>query len=203
MEVIIISEALFKENSPVGTNVNLEDWTPYILAVQKLYMRKILGPALLAELQDQIQQAQEADVGAPNPITADNRALLIEIAPALAFYSVYQGLPFQWAKIQNKGVTILKSENSDGLAYTDVAKLQRKTLEDAEAFAHELIKYLCGCASKYPAWSPAPGYGCSERGLECCDNTPPGYDQHGRPVRYGAPNDTGIFIPKRRGPCRF
>jgi hypothetical protein len=190
MEVIIISEALFKENSPVGTNVNLEDWTPYILAVQKLYMRKILGPVLLTELQDQIKLAQVIPAPVTNPISPDNRALLIEIAPALAFYSVYQGLPFQWAKIQNKGVTTLKSENSEGISYTDVAKLQTKTKIDAEAFVTDLIKYLCQCADKYPSWSPAPGYGCADKGFECCKG---GVQR----------NDTGIFIPKRRGSCGY
>lgn len=194
MEVIIISEALFKENSPVGTNVNIEDWTPYILAVQKLYMRKILGPALLTELQDQIKAASVTPAPAQNPITPDNRALLIEIAPTLAFYAVYQGLPFQWAKIQNKGITAGKSENSDAVTYTDVAKLQTKTKIDAEAFEDELIKYLCGCAAKYPAWSPAPGYGCSDRGYTCCNGSAPA-----SPARH----DTGIFIPKRRGSCRY
>lgn len=194
MEVIIISEALFKENSPVGTNVNIDDWTPYILAVQKLYMRKILGPALLTELQDQIKQAAAAAAGDPNPITSDNRALLIEIAPTLAFYAVYQGLPFQWAKIQNKGITAGKSENSDAVTYNDVAKLQTKTKLDAEAFADDLIKYLCKCSTKYPAWSPAPGYGCTDRGYECCN---------GSATASPARHDTGIFIPKRRGSCRF
>lgn len=195
MEIIIISEALFKENSPVGTNVNIDDWTPYILAVQKLYMRKILGPTLLTELQGQIQAASVLPAPDVNPISPDNRALLIEIAPALAFYSIYQGLPFQWAKIQNKGITAQNSENSKPLEYDDIARLQRKTLEDAEAFAHDLIKYLCDCAAKYPAWSPAPGYGCSDRGFTCCD---------GRQPLYGSPNDTGIYIPKRRRrQCRY
>jgi hypothetical protein len=156
-------------------------------------MRKILGVTLLAELQAQINAASVTPAPDPNPISADNRALLIELAPALSFYSVYQGLPFQWAKIQNKGITTLDSENSKSLEYTDIAKLQRKTLEDAEAFAHELIKYLCDCAAKYPSWSPAPGYGCADRGFECCDGSP----------RYGKPYDTGIYIPKRRGSCRY
>lgn len=194
MEILIISEDLFKENSPVGTNVNLEDWAPYILIVQKMYLRKILGAPLLIELQAQIKAATEAGPTDPNPITPDNRALLIEIAPALAFYTIYQGLPFQWAKIQNKGITALESENSKALEYQDIAKLQRKTLEDAERLAHDLIAYLCGCASKYPTWAPAPGYGCQDRGLTCCD---------GSASRYGKPYDSGVYFPNRRGSCKY
>lgn len=190
MEVLIISETLFKANSPVGRNVNLEDWTSYILIAQKLYLQKILGPALLIELQVQIAAFTTEEV---NTITPENRALLEQIAPTLAFYTIYQGLPFQWAKIQNKGITAEESENSKSLDYTDVAKLQRKTLEDAEALAHILIEYLCGCADKYPLWSPAKGYGCRDRGIDCCDDG----------ARYGKPNDTGIHIPKKRRPCRY
>lgn len=192
MEVLIISEELFKENSPVGVNVNLEDWTPYILIVQKMYLKKILGPALLAELQTQIAAASATPAPVNNPITPFNRALLIEIAPALAFYTIYQGLPFQWAKIQNKGITALESENSKSLEYNDIARLQRKTLEDAETLAHDLIKYLCGCAANYPLWAPAPGYGCADRGIDCGDGS-----------RYGKPYDTGIFIPKKKKRCGY
>jgi hypothetical protein len=191
MEILIISESLFKENSPVGTNVDLEDWKPYILIVQKMYLRKILGPGLLAELQTQIALA--AVTPSPNPICVNNRALLIEIAPALAFYTIYQGLPFQWAKIQNKGITALESENSKALDYTDIAKLQRKTLEDAESLAHDLIKYLCDCSAQYPLWAPAPGYGCADRGLTCGEGG----------ARYGKPYDSGIFTPKKRRPCQY
>lgn len=194
MEIIIISEDLFKQNSPVGNNVNLEDWAPYILLVQKMYLKKILGAALLLELQVQIKAATEAGPADPNPITPDNRALLIEIAPTLAFYTIYQGLPFSWAKIQNKGVTALESENSKAVAYDDIARLQRKTLEDAERLAHDLISYLCGCASKYPTWAPYAGYGCADRGLTCCD---------GSTNRYGKPYDSGVYFPNRRGSCKY
>lgn len=194
MEVLIISEDLFKENSPIGRNVNIEDWTPYILIVQKMYLEKILGPRLLTELQDQIKLATADPAPPVNPITPDNRALIVQIAPALSFYAVYQGLPFQWAKIQNKGITALESENSKALDYTDIAKLQRKTLEDAENLAHRLIEYLCGCSAKYPTWAPANGYGCKDRGLDNCN---------GEAARYGKPYDSGIYFPKRRGSCRY
>lgn len=194
MEVLIISEELFKENSPVGINVNLEDWQPYILLAQKMYIRKVLGRPLLIELQAQIKAAGDAGEGAPNPITPENRALLIEIAPALAYYAMYLGLPFQWAKIQNKGITAQESENSKALDFTDVSKLQRGVLEHGETFAHELIGYLCGCAAKYPLWSPYPGYGCSDRGYTCCDGSAP---------KYGKPYESGVFFPKRRGSCKY
>lgn len=194
MEILIISEDLFKQNSAVGVNVDLEDWKPFILLSQKLYLRKILGRALLEELQLQIQAATVIPTPVVNPITPDNRALLIEIAPTLSFYSVYLGLPFQWAKIQNKGITALESENSKALDFTDVSKLQRGVNENAEAFAHDLISYLCGCASKYPKWAPAPGYGCADRGLTCCD---------GSTARYGKPYDSGVFFPERKKSCKY
>lgn len=163
-----------------------------------MYLRKILGDALITELQTQIKAAQTTPPPADNPITPDNRALLIQIAPALAYYGVYQGLPFQWAKIQNKGLTAEKSENSDALAYSDVAKLQTKTFQDAEALARNLIEYLCSCAAKYPKWSPAPGYGCIDHNFDYVHT--PGCEcemcRSRRPVPYFA----GIHIPKHR--CR-
>lgn len=178
----------------MGTNVNLDDWVPYMLLIQKMYIRKILGDALLAELQTQVKAATEAAPDDPNPISQHNRALLIEIAPTIAFYTIYQGLPFQWAKIQNKGLTTEESENSKAVDHNTMAKLQRKTLEDAERCAHDLIDYLCKCAANYPLWAPYKGYGCVDRGFTCCDGSEP---------RYGKPYDSGVYFPRRRGRCRY
>lgn len=187
MEIIITTEDLFKENSPVGTNVVLTEWQPYMLIVQKIYMRKILGVPLITELQLQIAAAQVEPTAVPYPITPANKALLNELAPVLAFYTIYQGLPFQWAKIQNKGVTALESENSKALAYEDIAKLRRSTLDDAERLATDLIEYLCRCSAQYPLWAPAKGYGCKDRGIDCGDSE-----------RETKPFQSMIHIPKAR-----
>lgn len=179
MEIALISEELFIANSPIKEDTIITKFVPYILIVQKMYFEKILGRALTQQLQEQIKQAQATPDADPYPITPANQALLAELAPALSFYAVYQGLPFHWAAIVNKGVTIRTSENSDGVKVDDIAQLRRWVRDDAETLKGLFIDYLCECAATYPLWTPRSycGGGCG------CD---------------GKASDTdnfGIFIP--------
>lgn len=177
MEVPLISEELFKAYSPLKEDTIVTDFVPYIIIAQKLYIEKILGKPLTEELQDQIKAAEGG-----TEITPDNQALLIMIAPALSFYAIYQGLPFHWASIVNKGVTVRESENSKGVDVKDIAQLRRWLKDDAEELGRNLITYLCDCKYKYPLWNPNGACSCG-----CGDNE--GSNK--------SPLDAGIFIPKR------
>ena len=180
MEVALINKTALIDNSPIADNAVITKFIPYVLIAQKLFLLPILGRPLYEELQTQIKAADVEPAPDPYPITPHNQALLIEIAPALAFYTVYQGLPFHWASVLNKGVTLLSSENSDPVAVDDIAQLRRWIKDDAQTLAGELLKYLEKCAINYPLWA-APGGGTC-----------------GKPAPSPVDDDHGIFIPKRR-----
>ena len=178
----LISEALFKEESPIKSDTVITDFVPYIKIAQRMYINDVLGKPLLTELETQIKQAAATPDAIPYPITPQNQALLKVIAPALSHYAVYQGLPFHWAAFVNKGVTIRESENSKGVDAKDVGQLRRWLKDDAEFLLKQLIDYLCECGANYPLWNP--GNYCGGCG---CDG--------GKSKRT---IDTGIWIPKRR-----
>lgn len=160
MDIVIINEELFKENSPIKEDTIIDKFVPYLSIAQRMYIRKILGVALLEELQAQVKAASVTPVPDPNPITPANQALILMIAPVLSFYAVYQGIPFHWASIVNKGITIRESENSKGVDVKDIAQLRRWLKDDAEELGRALTEYLCECATQYPLWKPGTGYGC-------------------------------------------
>lgn len=180
-EIILINEELFKENSPIKEDTIIQKFIPYLGITQKMYIERILGQPLTNELKDQVKAAsQQGATG--EEITSANQALLLKIAPALSFYAVYQGLPFHWAAIVNKGVTVRESENSKAVTLSDLSWLLRKVKDDAEEWARDLIEYLCSCKDLYPLWRPGRGCGCGD-----------GWDNgEGSKV---SPLDTGIFIP--------
>lgn len=179
MEIALISEPLFKANSPLKDDTFISKFVPYTILAQKMYIEKLLGRPLVNELQMQIQAATENPDAVPYPITPENQALLQMIAPPLSIYAVYQGLPFHWAAIVNKGVTMRSSENSDSAGLKDISQLRRWLRDDAEILLQQLIDYLCSCGGTYPLWSPRNycGGDCSGK-------------------KY-TPFESGIFIPSR------
>lgn len=181
MEIAIISGDLFKANSPIQYDTVADDFLVYIILAQKMYIKQIIGVPLFEELQAQIALADVTPTPDPYPITPQNQALLIEIAPLLSFYAVYLGLPFHWAKIINKGVTIADSENSKGVTINDIAQLRRWLLDTASMLSTQFTSYLGNC-DEYPLYKPADCGTCE-------------------PIN--KPLNQGIFIPNRRRPCKF
>ena len=147
----LINEELFKLHSPITGNTDLTEFVPYLSIAQELYITPILGESLMGELKLQISQ---------NSLTETNSDLIIKIAPTLAFFAIYQGLPFHWATIVNKGITIRESENSKGIDIKDVSQLRRWIRDDAEIFVSLLTGFLCSHKDSYPLWKPDKDY-CS------------------------------------------
>lgn len=178
MEILIISEDLLKEYGPIKEDTIISKFVPSLLAAQQIQIERILGIPLTEELQLQVKN---------NNLTPENKALILKVAPVLAHYAVYYGLPLHWASIQNKGVTIESSENSSGVDLQDIEQLKRWLLNMAQSFAKRLVEYLCRCRDNYPLWVPDKGCGCCE---EETGST-------------RVPLDYGIYLPKPKRPRRY
>lgn len=154
LQMPIINEQLFKLHSPITANVDIEEFLPYICIAQELHIESVLGEPLITELKHQIED---------NNLTEDNSSLIIKTAPALSFYTVYQALPFHWASIVNKGVTIRESENSKGVDVKDIAQLRSWIKNDADLLRDQLIDFMCKNKANYPLWRPADEACCNKR----------------------------------------
>ncbi|MEN9919422.1 MAG: hypothetical protein RL662_1858 [Bacteroidota bacterium] len=152
----LISEALLKLHSPITSDVDITDFIPYLSIAQDLYIAPLLGEPLLDELKSEVLE---------NRLSPANSELMVRIAPVLSFYTVYQGLPFHWASIVNKGITIRDSENSKGIDMNDLAQLRRWVKDDAERFGGLLTDFLTRCAAQYPLWRPVEACSTSNKSL--------------------------------------
>lgn len=139
----LITEQLFKQHSPVTANTDITEFVPYISIAQELHIAEIIGESLMTELCTQIET---------NTLTVENSELIRRIAPALSFYAVYQALPFHWATIVNKGVTIRESENSRSVDVKDLAQLRRWLKDDADVLKSQLKAFLEKNRADYPLW---------------------------------------------------
>ncbi len=143
-QIPLINEKLFKLHSPVTSNTDITEFVPYIYIAQELHIAEILGLQLTEELSEEIDN---------NNLSPENSELILRIAPALSFYTVYQALPFHWATIVNKGITIRESENSKGVDIKDLAQLRQWIKNDAEILRNQLIAFLEANRDKYPLWT--------------------------------------------------
>ncbi|MDR0823578.1 MAG: hypothetical protein LBN74_00665 [Prevotella sp.] len=145
ISIPLITEKLFKQYSPVTSNTDITEFVPYICIAQELHIEPVLGEPLMTELKEQIDA---------NNLTPENSDLILKTAPALSFYAVYQALPFHWAAIVNKGITIRESENSKGIDIKDLAQLRQWIKNDAAILVSRLIEFMCRCRGDYPLWRP-------------------------------------------------
>lgn len=148
----IITEDLFRTYAPIEDATEIKKFVRYIVLAQQTYIKPILGEFLLAELVEQVKS---------NSLTDINSDLIIEVAPLLSSYAVYQGYPFVWASILNKGVTVRSSENSQAITVKDIGQLKKWLLDTINIQQKQLIDYLKKCKESYPLWRPID-CGCSE-----------------------------------------
>ena len=168
---------MFKLHSPVTSNTDITEFVPYICIAQEIHIEPILGEPLMGELKEQIED---------NTLTAENSSLLVKLAPALSFYAVYQALPFHWASIVNKGITIRESENSKGVDIKDIAQLRRWIKDDADVLVKQLIDFMCKYQANYLLWRPIDN---------CCDKI---VNEGSTGKRF----DSGFYFPETGRNCK-
>ena len=152
-ETLIISEELLKLYSPLSKNVDVDKIYPYLHLAQPYFVEPILGDALLTELQHQIEE---------NELTPENKALILKVAPVLAYYATYLAMRSLTYSITEKGLTLEHSENSQTIDRNSLGDYILDIKNQAEMYAEILIKYLCRCALTYPLWRPEEDCHCEK-----------------------------------------
>ena len=156
-ETLIISEELLKLYSPLSKNVDVDKIYPYLHLAQPYFIEPIIGDALLTELQQQIED---------NELTPENKALVLKIAPVLAYYATYLAMRSLTYSITEKGLTLEHSENSQTIDRNSLGDYILDIKNQAEMYAEILIKYLCRCALTYPLWRPESDCHCEQYNLQ-------------------------------------
>lgn len=152
-ETLLISQELLALHSPISKNVGVDRVYPFLALAQEYYITPILGRALKEELQEQIESSG---------LTEENKALLLKIAPCLAFYTsmlACRGLGYSFTQ---KGLTAENSENSRSLNEKELGEYILSLKNQSEMYQQLLIKYLCQCQDLYPTWRPESDCNCSK-----------------------------------------
>lgn len=151
-EILLIDEENLKLWSPISQNVSVNKILPFVQQAQRMYILPTLGSALYNTLTDAIDT---------DTLTDEQKALLLEIAPPLAFYATFLGLRPLAYSITEKGITKEKSDNSESLSEKELGEWKIELKHQADDLLDDLLRYLCNCRDLYE-WQPANECDCSK-----------------------------------------
>lgn len=146
---IFLSENWLKENTPIPSNLDVKEIYPFYKISQDKYIRDVLGDALYNSLSASII----ATKGSPAiPLTPDQITLLELIRPCLAYYCIYESIPFLATKIKNIGVNSTADDKQINAELARVKELRQEVLNNAQYYMVRIENYLCKYHTLYPEY---------------------------------------------------
>lgn len=150
--VLFCDEGYVKQTTYLFENIDPKLIIPSIRIAQDQHILTILGSGIFEELKTQISS---------NTLTANNIKLLEEyVQPTLASWVITQMLPSLVYHLQNKGIQIKNSDNSESATKDDIIFLQEQYENSAKSYSQLLINYLRRNNADYPLYyNPGGSYG--------------------------------------------
>lgn len=147
--ITTISE--FKQYIAIDANTKFASLLPYVKEAEQLYIVDLLGKEFYEEF-----SASYADSIAtePDPLSADDTALLPYIQRCLAYYAQLLAIPHMAVTFGDMGIRQHRGEDSDSAPRWLQEKLSLQALHNGDLHADKLLEYLEANASatKYVTW---------------------------------------------------
>lgn len=145
---LFISEIEVKNTVPMSTNIDIKQLRTIILQTQIQYITPLICQALYDELSTQIET---------NTVTVLNQALLDHIKPMLAWFTYYEFLPFNWAKMREQSEVLQNTQFGTPVSQNDLVYIRGNALDFANRLMIEFQRWLNKNKADYPLYS------------NCCD----------------------------------
>lgn len=171
--VVLISENRLKELTAVHSNMEPDELTPFVIQAQDIYVQELLGTKFYQNLKNRVYSGTTTD--------AEEVLLNEYIAPTLANFSVYLGLPSFNYKMKNKSVLNPSAEEAQNTGLSELKYLREQVKNTAEFYRERSREYLIDNEELFP------------------DYTNPGID--GMMPNKTNTYSSGIVIPNKRSDC--
>lgn len=150
---MVITVKYLQQYSPIPKNYDVTNLMPYVNVAEKIWLKEIIGEELYNELNEQVEN---------NTLSEENATLLTEggLWQYLAFATLYEGLPFVWARITEAGIQLGKSDSSDSISIKDLTVFQQHLRNQVEVLKGQLIKWLCEHSASFPLFDTSQCDGC-------------------------------------------
>lgn len=140
----LISETYIKQNTPIGTNIDIELLESNIQYAQETYIQDILGTALYQDIQTKYKNQN---------LNSNEEVLMLYIKPVLAYRTGEVAIPFLQNQLRNKGIVNMNSENALQADIERMRYLRDELKGRSEFLSQRLITYLCNNSSLFPLYS--------------------------------------------------
>lgn len=134
--VLYCDAAYIKSITNLPQNVDDALITNFIAIAQDKYVVFCIGSGVQYMLQSQIQN------GTITASTINQTLLNNYIMPCLAYSCMVEALPFMWAQLKNKGITLSKSEFSDQITRDDLEYLIQQYRNISLNYYQRITQYL-------------------------------------------------------------
>ena len=148
--VLFISEQKLKDTTNISNSVDVEYLLGSIRTAQKKYIETKLGTDLFEALQTKITDASLS--GAYETLVEDY------IGDALAWWSLYEALPFLRYKIMNNNIVSKTAENANALSREEAQDLRNEVSNTAEFYTERLILYIKHNTASFPEYNTSTGH---------------------------------------------
>lgn len=162
-EVLLTSEDTVKELTAISDNVESKYLLPAIREAQDIYLREIIGDALMAKLQWCVDNNAFRGAFAPADFNDDfetegggnpqYKKLLGKIQYYLAYKTVAELIPKVSFKIANMGVVKTSDDNVQNATYNEIVLQRDYYVSRADYYCLMLQNFLLENKSDYPELS--------------------------------------------------
>ena len=150
MKALFITPLELKQRSIIDGNTDADKIIYQIEAAQDMHVQNYLGGSLYNKLQA-LKLSGDLE---PSSAASDYKTLVDDyIKPMLIWFTQLEYLPFAKFEINNGGVENHRNQNSDGVDYRDIERLQSKVSDRAEFYTKRFLDHICNNSIKYPEYN--------------------------------------------------
>jgi len=163
-EAIFIDEIYLKQNSPLSSNIDVEEIYPFAKSAEDRYIHEALGTSFYNYLKGIL-------TASPQVISINNQVVLDLIRDSMVWYTNYDALPFIWVKLRNIGLVKQSGESMETVSESEMQLIRNECKDKAVWYINRLKAYLCANGKLYEQYNQ----GC----WSCGDISPTGVKSHG------------------------
>lgn len=143
-QAIFISENWLKQNTPIPANLDVSEIYPFYRIAQDKYVRDRCGDNLYDRLCYGLTSST---------LSTEETVLLTLIRPALAYFTIYEAIPFLATKIKNIGINSTQDDKQINADMSRLKELRKEILDNAEYYMTRVVNYLCKNRSSFPDYN--------------------------------------------------